>query len=120
MNNRIVIFQGDIDRLCRLQVAAMERQRNFVSALITAFPALGLYATLQGLIAALSNASGIVAGSESERVAATEIVTSTLGSCFATTLIALLCMAVFAIINVKDGNKEIDVIEGAHRTVPSL
>jgi biopolymer transport protein ExbB/TolQ len=93
----------------------MERQRAFINGLITAFPAIGLMATLHGLIVALSHASGIVSGNEAERLGATDIVTNTLSSSFATTLIALIAMAVATLINIREEHAEADLVDDTNK-----
>jgi hypothetical protein len=104
-----------LEKFVELHTQALARQRAFINALVTAFPAIGLVATLNGLIHALSRASGIVAGTEAERFANTELVTGVLSSSFATTLIALVFMAVCMLINVREEHREAELLETTHK-----
>jgi hypothetical protein len=107
--------RAHLEKFVELHVQALARQRAFINALITAFPAIGLVATLDGLILALSRASGIVAGTETERFASTELVTGVLSSSFSTTMLALIFMAVCMLINVREEHSEADLLEATHK-----
>lgn len=107
--------RSHLERIVELHTTAMLRQRAFINTLITAFPALGLIATLRGLILALSHASGIVSGNETARFDATELVTATLSSSFATTLIALISMAIFMLWNMREEHADVDLIEDSNK-----
>lgn len=107
--------RSHLEKFVELHTQALARQRAFINALITAFPAIGLVATLDGLIIALSRASGIVAGTEAERFASTELVTGVLSSSFATTMLALIAMAVCMLINVREEHREADLLESTHK-----
>lgn len=112
--------RSHLEKLVELHTQALGRQRAFINALITAFPAIGLVATLHGLIVALSRASGIVAGTEPERFAATELVTGVLSSSFATTMLALTAMALCMLINTWEEHREAALLEDAHRRLISV
>jgi hypothetical protein len=64
--------RSHLEKFVELQTQALARQQAFINAIITAFPAIGLIATLSSLIYALSRASAIVAGQESECFTNTE------------------------------------------------
>jgi hypothetical protein len=112
--------RGHLEKLVELHTQALARQRAFINALITAFPAIGLVATLHGLIVALSRASGIVAGSEADRFSATELVTGILSSSFATTMLALTAMALCMLCNTREEHLEADLLEDTHRRLNAV
>jgi hypothetical protein len=109
-----------LEKFVELQTQALARQRALINAYVTAFPAIGLIATLAGLIHALSRASGIVAGQESERFANTEMVTSVLSSSFSTTMLALGFMAIFMVWNLHEEHQEADLLENVHKRLISV
>ncbi|MFC4312620.1 MotA/TolQ/ExbB proton channel family protein [Steroidobacter flavus] len=112
--------RSHLEKVVELHTQALARQRAFINALVTAFPAIGLIATLHGLIVALSRASGIVAGNESDRLSATELVTGVLSSSFATTMLALTGMAICMLLNTREEHREADLLEDTHRRLNAV
>lgn len=87
----------EIDLRARIDAELIKQSRVVVDTLITIFPVIGFVATLWGLIVALSSANLIASSTGDERNANVMRVTSELSSCFSTTLLALICMTLFAV-----------------------
>jgi biopolymer transport protein ExbB/TolQ len=101
---------NDLDARVTANTHQITHGRVAIDLLITVFPVIGFVATLWGLITALSSANLIASSQGDEKNAAVLHVTAELSSCFATTLLALTLMTVFAIINVLQAKKEIQLV----------
>lgn len=94
----------------RLDTELIGQSRLALDALITVFPVIGFVATLWGLIVALSSANLIASSIGDERNANVLRVTSELSSCFSTTLLALVAMTLFAILNILQAKRELALV----------
>jgi hypothetical protein len=96
----------EIDFRARIDSELIGQSRVVLDALITVFPVIGFAATLWGLIVALSNANLIASSIGDQRNANVMRVTSELSSCFSTTLLALICMTLFAVWSTLQAKRE--------------
>ena len=96
----------EIDLRARIDSELIGQSRVLLDTLITVFPVIGFAATLWGLITALSSANLIASSVGDERNANVMRVTSELSSCFSTTLLALLAMALFGVWSTLQARRE--------------
>lgn len=105
--------EGHIRAIARFKLNEMDRHREYLGGLITIFPVIGFAATLLSLVAALGSADEIASGSGDARAAAVLHVMGMLSAAFATTCLALVCMAFFAVWSVLQRNAERRTIDQA-------
>lgn len=108
------VGHNDLDARVSANTHQITQGRVAIDLLITVFPVIGFIATLWGLITALSSANLIASSQGDEKNAAVLHVTAELSSCFSTTLLALTLMTIFAIINVLQAKKEVQLVTEPH------
>jgi hypothetical protein len=101
---------NEIDLRARIDSELISQSRVPLDTLITVFPVIGFVATLWGLIVALSSANLIASSIGDERNANVMRVTSELSSCFSTTLLALVAMTLFAVLNILQAKRELALV----------
>ncbi|MBK1838390.1 hypothetical protein JHL17_13300 [Azospirillum sp. YIM B02556] len=112
--------ERNVEKIAALHLDEIESERIVIDSMIAVFSVIGFVATLLGLIEALASANTIATTSGDERGAAILTVTTVLSSCFATTFLALVCMAGFSVINMIQGRHERNIIRGVELLLTRL